>query len=176
VLPARTDVVALLRVPAAAAAGQALLLSLTPRWWLAPSGWTIGAAMLLAVTAYVMVEARLHGAGRWFAFWRAGIVATIGALYSFVLSLVFLGHVVPAMGEQGGCLGGWWTADPLAPLPLDAECGADLGQAAAAWPAGVLLLMTGWSLAVGVAAQILWDDRPLTAPLGRLRRVRGTRP
>jgi len=40
----------------------------------------------------------------------------------------------------------------------------------------VLLLMTGWSLAVGLAAQILWDDRPVTAPLGRLRRVRGSTP
>ncbi|MGH3942389.1 MAG: hypothetical protein ACRDTG_27965 [Pseudonocardiaceae bacterium] len=41
-------------------------------------------------------------------------------------------------------------------------------------PAGVLLLMTGWSLPVGLAAQILWDDRPVTAPLGRLRRMRGS--
>ena len=175
-LPARADVVALLRIPAAAAAGQALLLSLTPRWWLSSNGWAIGVAMLAAVTCYIVIEARLHGTGRLPAAGRALLIAGIGAAYAFVLSLAFLGFVVPAMGEQGRCLERWWTADPLAPLPLDAYCRDQLGQDLAAWPAGVLLLMTGWSFAVGVAAQILWDDRPLTSPLGRLRRVRGTRP
>lgn len=173
VLPAHIDAVALLRVPAAAAAGQALLLSLTPRWWLAPDGWTIGLAMLLAVTAYIALEARRHGTGRWLAAWRAVLVAIIGALYAFVLSLAFLGFVIPGMGEDGGCLNGWWIANPMERLPLSRDCQLDLGPGPAAAPAGVLLLMTGWSFAVGVAAQILWDDRPLTAPLGRLRRVRG---
>jgi hypothetical protein len=40
----------------------------------------------------------------------------------------------------------------------------------------VLLLMTGWSFALGLAAQILWDDRPVTAPLGRIRRAKGAKP
>ena len=175
-VPVRVEVLALLRIPAAAAAGNALLLSLTPRWWLAGKGWTVGVAMILAVWCYVTVEARLHGAPRWLATGRAAIVSAVGALYAFVLAVAFLGFVVPTMGETGRCLDGWWRADPLAPLQLEAAyCRPELGQDTAAWPAGALLLMTGWSLAVGVAAQVLWDDRPLTAPLGRLRRVRGTR-
>ena len=32
----------------------------------------------------------------------------------------------------------------------------------------VLLLATAWCLAVGVFSQILWDDRPITAPLAHL--------
>jgi hypothetical protein len=175
-LPARVDTIALLRIPAAAGAGQALLLSLTPRWWLSPNGWLIGAAMLAAVSLYVHIEARLHGVERWFAAGRAVLITLFGALCSFVLSVVFLGFVVPAMGEDGGCLAGWWNAGPLEPFSLNDTCHHDHGQPAAAWPFGILVLMTGWSLAVGTAAQILWDDRPLTAPLGRLRRVRGTRP
>jgi hypothetical protein len=175
-LPGRADAIALLRIPAAAGAGQALLLSLTPRWWLSPNGWAIGTAMLVAVALYILLEARLHGAERWLATGRAILIAAIGALYGFVLSVVFLGFVVPAMGEDGNCLGGWWNAHPLEPFPLRDACANDLGQPAAAWPLGILLLMTGWSFAIGTAAQILWDDRPLTAPLGRLRRVRGAKP
>lgn len=175
-LPGRVDAIALLRIPAAAGAGQALLLSLTPRWWLASNGWAIGTAMLVAVALYIVVEARLHGAQRWLAIGRAMLIAAIGALYGFVLSVVFLGFVVPAMGENGHCLDGWWNAHPAQPFPLRDTCANDLGHAAAAWPLGVLVLMTGWSFAIGTAAQILWDDRPLTAPLGRLRRVRGAKP
>jgi hypothetical protein len=32
----------------------------------------------------------------------------------------------------------------------------------------VLVLATAWCLAVGVFSQILWDDRPITAPLAHL--------
>jgi hypothetical protein len=31
-----------------------------------------------------------------------------------------------------------------------------------------VLLATAWCLAVGVFSQILWDDRPITAPLAHL--------
>ncbi|MGH4020384.1 MAG: hypothetical protein ACRDT0_14345, partial [Pseudonocardiaceae bacterium] len=44
--PSRFTGLALLRVPSAAAVGLVVLLSLTPRWWLAPWGWTVGAGLL----------------------------------------------------------------------------------------------------------------------------------
>ena len=171
-MPSRLIGLALLRIPAAAAVGQVVLLSLTPRWWLAPSGWTVGAGLLGIAALYLVLESRLHGALRRWAYPRGLLIAGIGALYAFLLSLVVLAFVAPSVAERGECLAGWWSADPWSVRPLINE-GCD-GQAAA--PAGVLLLMTGWSLAVGLAAQILWDDRPVTAPLGRLRRVRGSMP
>ncbi|MGQ0776553.1 MAG: hypothetical protein ACT4NY_19360 [Pseudonocardiales bacterium] len=171
-IPTRLIGLALLRIPAAAAVGQVVLLSLTPRWWLAPSGWTVGTGLLGVAALYLVLESRLHGALRRWAYPRGLLIAGIGALYAFLLSLVVLAFVAPSVAERGECLVGWWSADPWSARPLTNE-GCD-GQAAA--PAGVLLLMTGWSLAVGLAAQILWDDRPVTAPLGRLRRVRGSTP
>jgi hypothetical protein len=32
----------------------------------------------------------------------------------------------------------------------------------------LLVLAAAWCLAVGVFSQILWDDRPITAPLAHL--------
>jgi len=174
-VPSRLTGLTLLRIPAAAAVGQVVLLSLTPRWWLAPSGWTIGAGLLVIAALYLVLESRLHGARRWWAYPRGLVVAAIGALYAFVLSLVVLAFVAPSVAERGECLAGWWSLDPWSARTLVGNC-ADLNGGQAAAPAGVLLLMTGWSLAVGLAAQILWDDRPVTAPLGRLRRVRGSTP
>src|SRR5205823_1185239 len=93
-----------------------------------------------------------------------------------LLSLAVLGFVAPAMGEHGECLDGWWHVSPWHSRPFTRQCTQALGHADAAPTAGVLSLMTGWSLATGLAVQILWDDRPVTAPLGRIRRVRGGRP
>lgn len=176
--------VALLRVPAAAAVGLAILISLTSRWWTSSNGWSIGLGLLIAAVGYVALEARLHGTQRLRAVGRGLLVTIVGALHAAVLSIAVLGFVAPAVGERGECLDGWWRSDPWQPLPVRAEAPAnappDADSCAKALrtynggaPAGVLLLMTGWSFAIGLAAQILWDDRPVTAPLGRLRRVRG---
>ena len=175
-MPSRVIGLALLRIPAAVAVGQVVLLSLTPRWWLAPAGWRVGAGLLGIAALYLVLESRLHGARRWWAYPRGLVIAGIGALYSFVLSLVVLAFVAPSVAERGECLDRWWSASPWAARTLTLEGCTELNGGQAAAPAGVLLLMTGWSLAVGLAAQILWDDRPVTAPLGRLRRVRGVTP
>lgn len=169
--PSRLTGLALLRVPAAAAVGLVVLLSLTSRWWLAPWGWTVGAGLLVLAAFYLMLESRLHGAGLR-AYPRGILLAAIAAGYAFVLSLVAFAFVAPVVADHGECLTGWWSANPWSARTLPPSC-ADLNGGRAQAPAGVLLLMTGWSLAGGLAAQILWDDRPLTAPLGRLRRVRG---
>jgi hypothetical protein len=138
----------------------------------APWGWPVGAGLLLLAAFYLVLEARLHGAGRAWAYLRGLAVAAIGAGHAFVLSLVVLAFVAPVVAERGDCLSGWWAASPWAARTLGSGC-TDLGGGHGEAPAAVLVVMTGWSLAVGLAAQILWDDRPVTAPLGRLRRVRG---
>jgi hypothetical protein len=176
VVPRRLDALALLRIPAAVAAGEAVLVSLTSRWWLAPGGWKIGVGLLAAAAWYVVLEIRLHGAPLIRAVCRGGMVTLVGASYAFVLSVFVLGFVTPSTGEHGECLAGWWNANPRIERSLDRQCAEALGQPVAAAPAGVLLLMTGWSFALGLAAQILWDDRPVTAPLGRIRRAKGAKP
>jgi hypothetical protein len=174
-VPSRLSALGLLRIPAAVAVGQVVLLSLTPRWWLASSGWVVGAGLLVVAALYLVLESRLHGARLRWAYPRGLVLAGIAACYAFVLSLVVLAFVAPSVAERGECLNGWWSGNPWSARALEPAC-AELNGGQAGAPAGVLLLMSGWSLAVGLAAQILWDDRPLTAPLGRLRRVRGARP
>ena len=171
-LPSGLTGLGLLRVPAAAAVGLVVLMSLTPRWWLAPWGWTVGAGLLVLAVLYLVLELRLHGARRRAAYPRGLALAAVGAGHAFVLSLLVFAFVAPVVAERGECLAGWWSANPWAARILEGAC-ADLNGGHAEARTGVLVLMTGWSLAVGLAAQILWDDRPVTAPLGRLRRVRG---
>lgn len=176
VVPARLDALALLRLPAATVVGLGVLLSLTPRWWLASGGWKVGLGLMLVAGCYVVFESRMHGVDRGPALFRGAYVWVVGLLHAFVLSMVFLGFVVPVMGENGQCLAGWWSSGPFTARQLSLDCQRTVDATVAAAPAGVLLLMTGWSLAIGLVAQILWDDRPVTSPLGRLRRIRGTRP
>lgn len=172
-LPLRLDSLALLRIPAAIAAGEVVLASLTSRWWLSPQGWEIGAGLFIASWWYLILEARLHGADRPSAFLRGSIIAVAGLLTSFLLSVSSLGFLVPAMGEHGECLSGWWAGAVADSRPLSRACAATVSASAAPSAMGVLALMSGFCLAVGLAAQILWDDRPVTSPLGRIRRVRG---
>jgi hypothetical protein len=106
------------------------------------------------------------------------VLLAFGVLHTVLLSIVVLAFLVPALADHGQCLAGWWQHDPWQPLPLSTlggpnSCAAALSATNAAPPATTLLLMTGWSLSFGLAAQVLWDDRPVTAPLGRLRRIRG---
>lgn len=182
-VPTRYVVLGLLRVPAAAAVGLAVLISLTSRWWISANGAWIGLALLVRAALYLALEARQHGARRLAAAGRGLLVTLIGALHAAVLSIAVLGFVVPAMGEHGECLDGWWRHSLWHPLPISISvdglpsgadsCAKTVRTDRAAAPAGTLVFMTGWSLSFGLAARILWDDRPVTAPLGRLRRVRG---
>jgi hypothetical protein len=177
--PDRRDSLLLLRLPAAVGVGALVLLTLTPRWWLATGGWRVGVGLGGAALLYLMVESRLHGAHRWAAIGRGLLLGFVGLLYSIVVCLVVFGFLVPSLGEHGECLAGWWNYSPWQQLPWPAEihdqCADDLHSDGAAAPAGILTLLVGWSLAIGLAAQVLWDDRPVTVPLGRLRRVRGGR-
>ena len=173
-LPMHVSGLALLRIPAAVAIGEGVLLSLTPRWWLSSWGWTAGLILLALALGYLALETRAHGAARRAAYERAVLLWLLGALNTFLISMVALGFVAPAVAEDGACLDGWWETAPFTArdLPNIKTCD-ERTEGVAPASAEVLALMTGWSLAFGLAAQILWDDRPVTAPLGRTRRGRG---
>ncbi|WP_431956888.1 hypothetical protein [Nocardia lijiangensis] len=180
--PRRYLPLAVLRIPAAATVGIALLLTLTPAWWVNTWVWPIGVALIGAAAIYLILEARQHGTSHFVAIRRGLILTTLGVLHAAVLSIAALGFVIPAMGEHGRCMSGWWNHPVTERLPLSTEspgfdadpCVKALRSATAAAPLETLTLMTGWSLAFGLGTQILWDDRPVTAPLGRIRRTRGT--
>lgn len=172
VLPVPVSGLAVLRVPAATVIGQAVLLSLTPRWWLSSWGWTVGAGLLVLAFGYLALEARMHGSAARLAYGRGALLWSAGTLNAFMISMVSLAFVAPAVAEDGGCLDHWWQQAPWVARDLQPGCHA-LTSGTAPASAEVLVLMTGWSLAFGLAAQILWDDRPVTAPLGRTRRGRG---
>jgi hypothetical protein len=176
----RRDAVLLLRLPAASAAGALVLLSFTPRWWLDPDAWRVGLGLLVISMLYLIIETRLHGVPVRPAVRRGTVIGLIGTGYAMTLSILILGFVAPSVAESGQCLLGWWlqppyTAHPYPPAQA-AACADALHAGAAAAPASFVLLLTGWSLAVGLAAQVLWDDRPVTTPLGRLKRTRGGTP
>ncbi|MGW5219895.1 hypothetical protein ACWEQA_18680 [Nocardia sp. NPDC004085] len=191
--PRRYLPLALLRIPAAATVGIALLLTLTPAWWVNSWVWPIGAALIGAAALYLILEARQHGTSLAIAARRGLILTTLGVVHAAVLSIAALGFVIPAMGEHGRCMSGWWNQPITQRLPLSTEspgfdadsstespgleadsCAKALRSQSAAAPLEALVLMTGWSLAFGLGTQILWDERPVTAPLGRIRRTRGT--
>lgn len=167
---------ALARVPAAIVVGQAVMLSMTPRWWVADGGWPIGLSLFVLALGYLVYDSRSHGSPRGRAVARGAGLLAIAASYAFCISIAVLAFVAPVVAERGECLGAWWTAGPFEQRPppdgcagkLDLDPGATLPAAA-----GVLTLMAGWSIGVGLAAQVLWDDRSISAPLGRVRRVRG---
>jgi hypothetical protein len=140
----------LLRMPAAAAVGAFALISFFPAAWRGgvPGGWSAAGALLLASVGYLLVEARNHGVARRTAPGRALLVALIGAVHGLLVTLIGLVFIAPAFASGG--LSGLWAH------PGYRNAGM------------VLALGTAWCLTVGVFSQILWDDRPITAPLAHL--------
>jgi hypothetical protein len=79
---------------------------------------------------------------------RALVVALIGAVHGLLVTLIGLVWIAPAFAGSG--LGGLWSH------PGYRNAGM------------ILAIGAAWCLAVGVFSQILWDDRPITAPLAHL--------
>ncbi|WP_139274152.1 hypothetical protein [Saccharopolyspora flava] len=180
-LPSGWDSLLLLRLPAAVSVGTAAVLALTPRWWVATTGWHVGLGLAVAASLYLILESRLHNVRSLDAYRRGLIVALIGLSYAFLISLVMLGFAFPVVAEHGQCLAGWWDQPATEARTLDAQCTKALG----AWPdnsplpkvsspIGALATLTGWSFSIGIAVQLMWDSQPVTAPLGRLRRRGGS--
>ncbi|OLT29300.1 hypothetical protein BJF83_11965 [Nocardiopsis sp. CNR-923] len=66
--------------------------------------------------------------------------------HALLIALLGLAWIVPVFSENGHLFRGAWTLYPDAALAALLQAGA-------------------WCLVAGVFSQILWDDRPLTAPL-----------
>ena len=159
----------LLRMPAAAAIGLFMLTAMHPSWWHAAFGdalpdissgsqpvspplGPLWATVLLsaAAYAYLLTTARNNGIDWRSALGRSFMVLLVGALHALIVSLLGLAWVVPVFSENGAELAQGWAAHSRA---------------------GVITLVqaTAWCLAAGVFSQILWDDRPITAPLTHTR-------
>lgn len=142
----------LLRLPAASAVGLFALVSLLPGSWLNTpyAGWAAGAVLAFAAYGYLAVEVRNHGVAARPALLRAAGVTGIGAVHGLMVSLIGLVAVAPAFVSQGSDIAALWRSPGYG-------------------HAGMLLLLAAmWCLAVGVFSQILWEDRPVTAPLAHL--------
>jgi hypothetical protein len=142
----------LLRFPAAATIGVIALISLAPGGWITspPGGWRAAVVLMLAAFGYLLVEARNHGVAGRVLVLRSFAVALAGFLYGLMVALIGLVYVAPAFVPGGSALTALWDH------PTYARAGLALWLAAS------------WCLAVGVFSQILWDDRPITAPLAHL--------
>ncbi|MFC7330504.1 hypothetical protein [Marinactinospora rubrisoli] len=145
----------LLRLPAAAAVGLVALVAL-PDWWQrarldSPTHWWAFIALAGVAWGYLVIEGRNHGLSASACLRRSTGVAAVGLVHGFLVSLIGLVVVAPAFAEED-------AARPLSALWTGA--GGD--------PWAVLLLSSAWCLAIGVFSQILWDDRPITAPLRHL--------
>lgn len=153
----------MLRVPAAAAIGLLMLATMNPAWWHAafagtsvskdvPSSWAgphpLCVALFLAAAAfaYLLVNVRNAGVGGWAAMRRATAVWLVSAVHALLVALFGLAWVVPLFSEDGDVFVDVWSGHPEAALIA-------------------LLQASAWCLVAGVFSQILWDDRPLTAPL-----------
>jgi hypothetical protein len=142
----------LLRMPAASAVGIIALVSFLPGDWLRrlADGWLATLALAAVSFGYLVIEVRNHGVAAWASARRALAVVAVGAAHALMVSLIGLVVVAPAFVNSGPQFAMLWHHPGYR-------------------HAGMLLaLATAWCLAVGVFSQILWDDRPITAPLAHL--------
>lgn len=144
-----------LRLPAAGTVGLLVLLTLPPDWWRQPTGSpvAVAGALLVLVGAgygYLVIEARNHGVGPGASLVRALMMVLIGAVHAFLICLVGLVIVAPLFIDHGADLATQWSSG------------------SASTSVSILLRAVAWCLTAGVFSQILWDDRPITAPLAHL--------
>lgn len=155
----------LLRVPAAGAIGLFMVTTMHPSWWHAafrragmgppaladappppvqPQWVALG--FTVAALAYLVVNARNTGLSGPVALGRAVGVWALAAVHALFVALCGIAWAVPVFSEDGAVFRQAWTDYPQAALVCLAQAGS-------------------WCLAAGVFSQMLWDDRPLTAPL-----------
>ncbi|MDA2807778.1 hypothetical protein [Nocardiopsis suaedae] len=176
----------MLRFPAAAVVGLIVLVAFHPDWWTGLSlGWaSAGTALLIAAApfGYLLTQVRNHNSGqvpegggrtrvRGRVVARAALATGTGLAHAFLVALLGMVLVAPVFSEDGDRLRTAWTGDAAAP-----SSGASTEAFPAAEPprrpgspAAILALATSVCLAAGVFSQILWDDKPVTAPLSHQR-------
>jgi hypothetical protein len=176
-----------LRLPASAAIGVGAIVSLgLGDTWRPP----IGVSGLLAAVAlgYLCVEVKNNDVGgAWSVLRRAGTVWALGLLHAICIGAVGLALIAPALRDSSQPVqsSGAPVSRPQTTAPPDTTLASASGtqvweEASAAgasestgetnahstWLLQLLFLAAG-GLAFGVLAQVLWEDRPVTAPLGR---------
>ncbi|MFE9243640.1 hypothetical protein [Nocardiopsis sp. NPDC006938] len=184
----------MLRLPAAATLGMIVLIALPPHWWMRMTS-ILEIVPLVFLTlgvcfGYLLLEARNHNTGpakerktgdhtrsrpeveregrstsRTMAA-RAALVLAIGLVHSFLVALLGLGVVAPVFSQEGEQLA-MILQNPGTSVVLDPP--ATGSEDSVPCPLAILLAATVWCLAAGVFSQILWDDQPVTAPLGHRR-------
>lgn len=112
------------------------------RWW---AQWFVVVGFFAVGFIYLLVEARLHGTPRISAFRRALGVWLIGLGWAMMVSAIVILVIAPIFTED--------FPDPLY-------------GSARVW---AFMLTALASLNLGILLQVLWEDRPVTYPLGALR-------
>jgi hypothetical protein len=107
--------------------------------------------LIITSYGYLAVEGRNNGLTRWTTLWRPFLVTLLGLAHGLMVGVIGLLTVVPAFAAKGRVMATLWSGTPSY---------THQGQ--------ILLLTAAWCFAVGVFSQILWDDRPITAPLAHL--------
>lgn len=93
---------------------------------------------------------------------RVAGVFGIGVVHSLVIAVLTLRWIMPVFSENGCQLAVWWNHT----VPTCAAQPPDLVQPLPAWL--LVALATAWSLTSGVFLQSLWQNQPITAPLGHV--------
>ncbi len=109
--------------------------------------WAPPVALLLVIFLYLLLEARLHRVPPAAALRRVCWVLGLGSCYALTLGCVIVSLVLPGFRADDRWLG---TQEGM---PF----------------ASMLVTVSLMGLLVGLLTQVLWDDRPITAPLGRKR-------
>jgi hypothetical protein len=103
---------------------------------------------------YLVIEVRNHGVAAGRALARALAISLVGAVHALLVCLAGLALIAPAYVDVT-------TAGHRPIVRISSRfAGTDV---AGSWH--LLSVATAFCLAVGVFSQILWEDRPITAPL-----------
>ncbi|MEV5719997.1 hypothetical protein AB0L41_39440 [Amycolatopsis mediterranei] len=168
--PLRTRLL-LPRVLAANVVGIAALVTLHPDWWQTPVDGlsAIVTPILLAAAAFVyqLHEFRNHGSTGCALVCRTLLVTLISLCYALLVNWLALRYVLPAFSEEGHLLATSRSAAPMADLVLPADPASPGAAPHIVRPLWMLLTATAWSHSLAVFIQLVWDDKPITAPLGR---------
>ena len=150
----------LLRFAAGIVIGSVAVITLRAGWvsWLAEAeSWHVAtflSALALMGFGYLVVEARAHGTDPAPAVGRAFVVWFIGFVHAVILATISVAVLAPIFTEE-------WPWTPYL-LELNDATGFTL-------PWRTMLLLALASLSLGIFLQVLWEDRPVTYPLGALR-------
>jgi hypothetical protein len=143
----------LLRIPAATSVGAAAVLTFDPDWMVGLQGrpaFGIAVGAGFVALGYLANEARSHGVRDSAALARRSLVVlVIAAAHAVAIALVTVAFALPV----------FHGSDPVPELPASISLGPTLA------------VFASTSLLLGLIVQVLWDDKPVTAPLSHGERI-----